>query len=1008
MKKLGLSLSMLFLLTSIAVAQFHVPSKTIVKTAPKWAQLMYSDNPNVLEVKREFRAYYKGKVVPKNIHTRNLKFFKRSVQYRTKKDGSVVSKSNKTYQSRLTKKNTNRNAKNPSGNWSLLGPVQSLTEEGDPGGDQACVYSIDQSLSNPDILFCGTEPGEVYKSTDGGNNWTNMSLNLVLPFDEGMISAIAIHPTNPNMVYFGMQDNVYRSEDGGVSWDVVHRLADVRDEDIIEEIFIHPTRPDIIMLATTEGLVQSTNGGVSWNVVFEDRTYDIEMNTAEDNIIYVLRKNEERELPEFLISTNYGASFSVQTNGWYTSSNSNRESDGGRIAVTEADPNRVYAYLIGQSKPVDFGYIGVFRSDDGGNSWTLPIGRLGGPYNSNHFNITSFDGEGENDDNGIADISFCALVASNENPDHILLGGFNLWKSEDGGETFEAQGGYLDGPLNNAAHSGSFHVDMQEFKAFGNTTWITTDGGIYKSGDFFSTTNGFEKKNRGVHSTDFWGFGSGWNEDILIGGVFHNGVLAYNERFGAGNYIVLGGGEPSSGYVNPGDNNLVYSTDIGAVSLPDAIAPVEELEYDFVPNESYDPLDEGYSDLAFHPQCYSVAFTGQLNELWRTTDKGESFQRLRTFGNNEEDWITYIHISRSNPDLMYMCQRDEGNGRAKLWKSSDAGADWTEIAVPSNVSEFMILQADPYDPSKLWIASSDFDNPTVIYQSDNGGATWKDLVKPILDDEYMKTLDYIPGTNGGLYLGTNLGMYYKNEDMTDWMDFSEGLPAVSTAQKSRPFYRDNKLRISSTKGMWESELFERPARPFAQIMVDRIETCTEIGSNFTFVDYSILQHLGATWEWTFEGGTPATASTWEANVTFNEVGTHKVTLKITDDRGFTDSDVLEINIGGAEPSINILFDQETCETTSISNPLDNTNALMISPNPSSSGIFRIEYKSLAEDRPILRIFDMSGKTLFKEQLPAQINGLIKHRINLDELPKGTYWMQIKGTDEIRSGKVVIL
>ena len=886
----------ILLFSTVTHAQFFIPPKHLVDTAPKWAQLMYSDNPNVFEVKKEFRKYYESRAIKKNIHTKNYKFWKRAIQYRIREDGTLAKQSNEAFFRRLQERSSKNGRSTAAGSWSLIGPLQSFTDRAIPGPDQACVYSIDQSSSNPNIMFCGTEPGEIYKSTDAGNNWTNKSLDLVLPFNQSAIRAIAIHPTDANKIYFAVQNFIYQSTNGGTTWNLLHTIGDFDDPgSVTEKIFIHPNQPNTIMIASSEGLIRSTDGGLNWATIFEDRTYDIEMNTASDNIIYALRKSLDFELAEFLISTDFGVSFTVQTNGWYNPTHPDAEFDGGRIAVTKADANRVYAYLIGASKPGDSGYIGVFRSNNGGSTWTLPNGPVGGPYNATHPNLASQFGL---EQDFFADNSFCEILVSDQDPDKLLIGGLNLWRSNDGGTTFQALGGYIDGILQEFDNRIDIHVDMQEFKMFGNTTWVTTDGGIYKSADFFSTTN-FEKKNKGIHSTDFWGFGSGWNQDILIGGAFHNGVLAYNESFGAGNFMNLGGGEPSSGYVNPGENNLVYSTDVGGIILPSEIGTVEKFSYDFIPNESFDPLLEGYSDIVFHPQCYSTAYTGKLNELWKTTDKGITFEKIRTFGTTRKNFITYIHISRADPNIMYLCQRLEAANQAKLWKSTDGAVTWTEIPLNIDVFKFMLLQVDPYDPSKIWIVCSSADVPSLVYKSEDGGMNWTTLPSPTKEGEYAKTLDYIPGTNGSIYVGTNLGMYYKNNSMTDWMDFSNGLPAVSTAQKSRPFYRDNKLRISSTKGMWESELFERPNKPFAQLMVDQLSPCHAIGTSFKFVDYSMLKHEGAQWEWTFEGGTPATADTWLAEVQFNTPGIHKVILKITDDRGLSDADTIEIAIGDA-------------------------------------------------------------------------------------------------------------
>ena len=71
-------------------------------------------------------------------------------------------------------------------------------------------------------------------------------------------------------------------------------------------------------------------------------------------------------------------------------------------------------------------------------------------------------------------------MASASNPDEILVGGLNLYRSIDGGQTFTSVAGYVGGPL-------SLHVDMQDFRSIGSKTWITTDGGVYSSTDFFTS-----------------------------------------------------------------------------------------------------------------------------------------------------------------------------------------------------------------------------------------------------------------------------------------------------------------------------------------------------------------------------------------------------------------------------------------------------------------------------------------------------------------------------------------
>lgn len=169
-----------------------------------------------------------------------------------------------------------------------------------------------------------------------------------------------------------------------------------------------------------------------------------------------------------------GETFILKDNGWYSSTDPSRYAGGSRIAVTPADPNRIYVYLIGDAKSGDYGYIGIYRSDDGGETWTLPNGPDGGPYNATHQNL-AIGWVGWDYHQGFYN---CAIMASNDDADNILIGGLNLWKSDDGGNTFTPLGGYISSTLD-------MHPDMQDFRANENGYWITSDGGVNYSNDFF-------------------------------------------------------------------------------------------------------------------------------------------------------------------------------------------------------------------------------------------------------------------------------------------------------------------------------------------------------------------------------------------------------------------------------------------------------------------------------------------------------------------------------------------
>jgi hypothetical protein len=368
----------------------------------------------------------------------------------------------------------------------------------------------------------------------------------------------------------------------------------------------------------------------------------VKFNSGNDNIVYIVKNNPVEDVCEFYLSTDAGLSFTQITNGWYSSTQAGRHDGGARIAVSDADPNRVYAYLIGEAKTGDTGFIGVYRSNDGGYTWSLPNGPAGGPYDAVHQNL-AIGSPSWQYHQGFYN---CALAASNSNPNEILVGGLNLYKSDDGGATFYPLAGYVGG-------SYSMHVDMQDFRTYGSTTFITTDGGIYQSDDFFNTAN-FTSNMNGIHSSDYWGFGQGWNEDVTIGGLYHNGNMTSYENWATDDFLQLGGGEPASGYVNPGLNRHVYSSDINGRILPLNIGdPVQSIGFGIDPNESYWTVNS--TELEFDPRCYTRLFTGLDNQLWYSDDAGVTFELIHEFGSVAADKVTYIELAWTDPNVIYVC-----------------------------------------------------------------------------------------------------------------------------------------------------------------------------------------------------------------------------------------------------------------------------------------------------------------------------------------------------------------
>jgi len=869
--------SLFCLFSTVAFGQqMHKPSSSEIAGLPQWAQLMYAEYPNVFEVSQAYQNYYRTHTFEKSYHTQYYKRWMRQNQYFTNESGFVITPTQVQIQNEEALYFKKQGTQNKTTDWSIVGPITNYQEGLTQGSGQTNIYSFDQCAGQTNVCYSGTEPGEVYKSINGGLNWVLSSKNI--DFGSG-VTAVEVHPSNPNFVLAGGNKGLFLSTDGGLNWTNTLPSSGLN----VNEIYILPSNSNIILAATDKGLYRSTDAAQNWTQLFTQKSYDIKQKPGSTQTLYLLKNNPSLIRCEFFVSTDAGLTWVLQDAGWYTSTDPARIDGGGRLAVSDADPERVYAYLIGDAKPNDYGYIGLYRSNNSGQSWTLPNTPIGGPYSTAHPNLAM----GTPTWNYHQGFYNCALVANPNNADELLIGGLNLYRSVDGAATFAAVSGYVGGPLN-------LHVDNQDFRVVGNHTWITTDGGIYHSTNFVTTQPDFYMS--GVHGSDYWGFDNGWNEDVLVGGLYHNGNLAHHENYGAGNFLELGGGEAPTGYVNPGDNKLTYYSDVDGKRIPATLdGAIQNASFGIDPNESYWAAES--TELVFHPNCYSIAYTGKENKLYRSNDKGASFELVQTFGSNPNERVNYIEIASDNPQIIYLNQKAASGSTGKLWKTTDGGLIWTQMTIPSGNSSRMLLALNPANAQELWLAYPSGSNGFKVYKTTNGGASWYNLTSSLLNNESVQALVHIAGTDGGIYVATNKAVYYRN-NQSDFTIENNGLPLFTNGNILKPFYRDQKIRLATYgKGIYQSNLVENPSEVIARITVDKLsQTAVCAIDSFYFDDYSFLSHQNATWNWSFPTGSPSTSTLRNPVVYFQSPGQHLAILQITDANGQTDTDSLYVTL----------------------------------------------------------------------------------------------------------------
>ena len=833
---------------------------------------MYSPDPDPGIVMKLYEAYYREHEFVKNQHTQ---YYKRWISglgkaktYQAASDASYLQKY-------FALKNTRAVA-----NWSPIGPIDwdhdAAGKSYAPGS--AHVYTVEQSISNHDILFAGTANAGVWKSSDHGTNWTPCTNDFIT----GSVTSIEIHPSDANIVYAELMLSVYKTINGGATWAPTGSPAFQSLSLAIRDIRCKPDEPLKVFAATNNGLYRSIDGGSNWTWIIGGDVQEIEFHPTRPDTMYLVRLvNDVRS--QFFRSVNAGVSFTQQTTGWPNPTAAGEHQKRTEIAVTPDAPDRVYALCTGAANGGS-GLYGIYKSTDLGTTWTFECCGTGpgGPPSPTNMNLMGWSDQGL-DDGGqyYYDLAF---GVSPYNKDSMWVCGVNLWVSADEGDSFVCPSAWSHSYKPNYVHA-----DIHDFfyNASSAEMWVCGDGGIFYSDD--SGAN-FHRRNVGILGSDFWGFGQGhWHGDVMLGGAYHNGTLLKEENVYLNGWICTDGGDGVGGYVNPGYDRQVYSWfNIKALQSDRQVNP-ETRDYYYQPNSTY--LTGVSSDLLFHPHYYGTWYTGSGTRLYKTTDNGYTFDEIHNFGVD----VAAMDLCMSDPDVIYACTFPGWWDTKRIYRSMDGGVTWTEVtpslAVINNADAWVPydIAVAPDDPMKVWIvrASMYGDYPAMdgfkVFESSDGGASWSNISGAGLNGQWPTTMIHQRGTNGGLYIGTRRAIYYKNASMGDWELYNNGLPARTHSAKLALWYRMGKIRNATDRSVWESDFYE-PSEPIAIPSVQKQFLFCQRDTAY-FTDLSVLDETDATWSWSFPGGQPATSSIRNPKVVYPLPGKYDVILTVSDVNG---------------------------------------------------------------------------------------------------------------------------
>jgi len=794
---------------------------------PVWAKMLYSFPVNYNEITKEFSTYFRNYPDQKDPITRYYKIWSKAIESYSLPDGTILIPDWNTYKKHLLE--TQMGVSNgqklwDDANWTFLGPKETfwLNEAGSPDDPLSCpwqvnVYAFDVASTNDEILFCGTETGYVNKTTDGGLTWQLLAPDY--PFGGG-VTAVTIHPINPDIVYVSAGNQIHKSIDGGLIWLPLLQSGNTFYPNSLE---IDSEYPQKIYSSSGDGIHISLDDGINWTEKWSAACWDVDIKPDDHNIIYALSKNSGNFA--LALSTDGGQNFNLEP----SFPSSIVESSGGLIAVTEADPDLLFVIMLSADNTP---YL--YKGDYNGGNWIWTLMASG--------QTPEF---GMNNGQGYFDL---VLDVSPNDPEIIMVGTTTLFKSFDGGSNFSAVGGYYG--------NFSIHPDIQDIKMLSNgKTWVSTDGGMNLTTDDFTLQTNYHVRVNGLIGSDMWGFDQGWNEDLVVGGRYHNGNTAIAD-FYQPKALRMGGAESPTGWVVQGRSRHAAFNDLGnGWILPETAESKPEGRFIFSKYPTMDEYGGRRGNIVSHPNYYGTLFLGEETGFWKSTDMGVSYDLLYSFPNK----VRYLQISYSNPLVLYADVVNYG-----LYKSEDGGSSWT--LKPALCSS---PHGSSYWKGKLFFTISSYDENLIyaclqngtwssdigkVFRSEDGGDTWEDWTGTL--NEYTKCLCVQPSNpqTDIVYLftqsrgGSLASVYYRTDGMSDWESYDENYPAGMSVNLAMPFFRDGKIRVAGNAGVWESGLKEPEFEPIINPWVERDYFNCMLDTLY-FDDHSIMNHEGVSWTW---------------------------------------------------------------------------------------------------------------------------------------------------------------
>lgn len=654
--------------------------------------------------------------------------------------------------------------------WTAIGP-RSITS-GWPfiwGNVSGRIRGLAVHPNDPNIVYIGAAGGGIWKTTNGGTTWQDLSSQ----FELLTFGSIAIDPQNPETVYAGTGellagwdmntysgDGIYKTTNGGSTWTKLNQ--GIGNSTHVAAIAVSPNNSNIILAAlasgnwfkgnmANEGIWRSTDAGTTWTKVksLQDPN-DIVFHPTDPNRVYFSCGGGFTTAGVYA-STNGGVSWTQTNTGLPTTSSILRI----QIALAVSTPSTLYSFIYTDQADL---ISKAYKSTDNGATWTQISSskNLGGSYDGSTW-----------DDQGWYDLT---LAVKPSDANYVLFGNMELHKTTNGSTINVVRN--VNGPNSGTtAWDSPMHVDYHKIvfaPSNSNYVYVGCDGGIYKS------TNGgtsWTSVNNLISTLQFYRLASHpTNESILLGGAQDNGVFrTTNKGSSSWSFVSTGDGmECFYDYTNP--NIVYYSTQQGSLnkSTDGGVNNWSDV------SPTWDVTSAWTTPFAMHVTDHTILYTAS-NSFWKSTNSGSSWTNISP--NAASQTIVSFDQSKVNTNN-FIFAAGEYSKTPELKVSTNGGISWIDrtakIPTPSNYIARVVT--DPVDANTMYFVRSGF-GAGKVFRSTDLGNSWTNI-SGNLPDVPCSDLFIDPVNKTYMYVANDFGVFYTTNSGTSWSRLGNGMPYV--------------------------------------------------------------------------------------------------------------------------------------------------------------------------------------------------------------------------------------